>query len=219
MSKEKIYCLPGLGLDHRLFNRLKLAHADLHFIDWLEPKESENLKAYSKRIAELLPPEPLSLLGVSLGGIVSIEISKIKKIKHLFLISTIKNTDEMPAFLKWMNRFPVNSNQLAKFAIDSSVALKPFYDKADVEGNEIFKEMVKKAKPNFINWGVNQISQWKQTEALTTPFTHLHGTDDLIFPIKNIDLALTIKGGTHFTIFNEGAKISVIIDEKLKLLS
>ena len=215
MSKEIIYCLPGLGLDHRLFNRLKLKHAELRYIDWLEPGKDENLVAYAKRIAKLLPSDPISLLGVSLGGIVSIEISKIRKINQLFLISTIKNSDEMPAFLKWLNHFPLNNKQTAKFAMEASIALKPFYDRSDPEGIELFKSMVKSASADFINWGVKQISKWEQTEKLHTPYIHLHGTEDLIFPIKNIDRAITIKGGTHYTIFNQGDKISRIIDAEL----
>lgn len=213
MPREQIYCLPGLGLDHRLFSRLKLRNAELHFIDWLAPQDAEDLKAYSKRIAELLPTHPISLLGVSLGGIVSIEIAKIRTVNHLFLISTIKNRNEMPSFLKWMNRFPINSKQMAHFAMNASVALKPFYDKADKEGNLLFKEMVQATQANFINWGVNQIAQWDNTAPLNADFTHIHGTEDLIFPIKNIDRAITIKGGTHFAIYNDAEKISAIIDD------
>jgi len=216
LKKELIYCLPGLGLDHRVFKHLKINHAELKFIDWIDPEEEEGLESYANRMSNILPTEvAYSLLGVSLGGIISIEISKIKPVKHLFLISTIKNVDEMPTYLKWMNKFPLKNQQAAKFAVDASIALKPFYDKTDRSGQELFKSMVKATKTNFINWGVKQIGKWQQKGLPKIPFSHYHGTEDLIFPIKNVDQATTIRGGTHYMIYNDGEKISGLIDREL----
>lgn len=212
MKKETIYCLPGLGLDHRLFEKITIPNADLHFINWLDPLKGESISSYAKRISNEIKDDDFSLLGVSLGGIISIEIAKFRSVNHLYLISTVKSVDEMPTYFRLMNRFPINTLNTTKFAMEMGVTLKPFYDQADQNGNQLFEKMVKEANPNFINWGVRQISQWESKEPLQTPFTHIHGTDDLIFPIKNIDEAITIKGGTHFAIYNNAEKISRLIE-------
>ncbi len=39
-------------------------------------------------------------MGMSLGGILAIEISRIKKVESLFLISTVKNKSEVPSIFK-----------------------------------------------------------------------------------------------------------------------
>ncbi len=217
-KKIPLYCIPGLGLDHRLFGKLNLPSAELHPIDWIKPEGKETIKDYAKRLASVIPEdEEVSLLGVSLGGIMSIEIAQIRKVKKLYLISTVKSAAEMPKYMAWLDRLPEQSKTAAKFAIEASITLKPFYDRATAEGNELFHKMVRSANIDFINWGVKAIAKWKGIEALETPFLHLHGTEDLVFPIKNIDQALTIKGGTHYTIYNEAEKISNIVEKDLRL--
>lgn len=216
MSKTKIYCIPGLGLDDRLFQKLNIPNAELHFLNWKKPLNDENIQAYAKRLARVLPDdENLCLLGVSLGGIVAIEIAQLRKIKKLFLISTVKNQDEMPKYMSWLDKLPQKSQTAARFGIDASIALKPFYDNADKQGNKLFHDMIKAADIEFINWGIHQIAKWKFLGDIHTPFLHIHGTNDLIFPIKNIDQAITIKDGTHFMVYNQADKISKLISESL----
>ena len=216
MNKEILYCIPGLGLDHRVFEKLQLNHFELRFLDWIPAKKEESMSSYAKRLANGIEANSFSLLGVSLGGIAAIEISKIKKVNQLILISTIKHQDEMPMYLKWMNKFPANRVGAAKMGIELSIALKPFYDKANKKGNELFQTMVRDSSPEFINWGVRVISKWESKTPIKVPYLHLHGTEDLVFPIKNIDNAVTIKGGTHFMIYNDATIISTRIDDYLK---
>ena len=203
-----MYCIPGLGLDHRVFEKLELPDFELRFLDWIPAKTEESMPAYAKRLINGIETNSFSLLGVSLGGIAAIEISKLKKVNRLILISTIKHQDELPVYLKWMNKFPANQVGAAKVGMELSMALKPFYDKANKKGNELFQKMVRDSSPQFINWGVRVISQWEIKDAIETPYLHLHGTEDLVFPIKNIDNATTVKGGTHFMIYNDAKKIS-----------
>lgn len=219
MSKTKIYCIPGLGLDDRLFQKLKIPNAELHFLNWKKPLIDENIHAYAKRMAEEIPDdENICLLGVSLGGIMSIEIAQFRKVKKLILISTVKNQDEMPKYMSWLDKLPKSSQTAARFGIDASIALKPFYDNADKIGNKLFHDMIKGADIEFINWGIHQIAKWKFKKEIQVPFIHIHGTNDLIFPIKNIDQAVTIKNGTHFMVYNQAEKISSIIEKSIEQL-
>jgi len=216
-KKVKIFCIPGLGLDRRLFKKLNIPEAQLHFLDWIKAEEKESLKAYAKRLSDQLPTdEAISLLGVSLGGIVSIEIAQIRKIEKLFLISTVKNKSEMPGYMSWLNHLPTKNDTAARLGIDATIMLKPYYDNADSSGNKLFQEMMKSADIDFVNWGIHQVAQWKFKKELQIPFLHIHGTNDLIFPIKNIDEAVTIKGGSHFTVYNEAEKISKIISREIQ---
>ncbi|MEQ8908956.1 MAG: alpha/beta hydrolase [Vicingaceae bacterium] len=218
-SLPTVYCIPGLGLDHRLFELLELPNAKIVALDWIEPLEEETIADYAKRFAEEKIPveESTYLLGVSLGGIMSVEIARFRNIKKLYLISTLKNSSERPKYMAWLDKLPNQSKNAARFAIEASIALKPFYDKASQAGNELFHKMVKSASIDFINWGIRAIARWSFEDEVTTPYLHLHGTEDLVFPIKNIDHAVTIKGGTHFMIHNDAAKISKLIEQDLKL--
>jgi len=216
-TDKVVYCIPGLGQDKRVFNGLEIAGAELRFLDWIEAKEEEDIATYAIRFAEQIEKDHpnLYLLGVSLGGILAIEIARHLSVKKLILISTVKNRAEMPPSFEWMGRVPVKSNSLPKFIIEAQVTLKPFYGKANQEGIELFGKMLKSASLDFIRWAWNSIPEWKYKKEPNTPFIHLHGTADLVFPIKHIDQAITLKGATHFAIFNDMKKINGILSKHI----
>lgn len=212
-AKKIVYCIPGLGQDHRVFEGLQIEHAELRFIDWIQAKEDEDIPAYAARLAEQIENVPnLYLMGVSLGGIMSVEIAKLIPVQKLILISTVKNRAEMPPSFEWMGKVPVKSNSIPKFLIDAQVILKPFYGKANEKGMELFEKMLKSSSLDFMRWAWNHIPEWNSKGEPKTPFIHLHGTADLVFPIKHIDQAITLKGATHFAIFNDKKKLNQLIE-------
>ena len=87
----KIYCFSGLGADERVFAFLKLNPPyELIPVIWIKPLEGEVLEEYSKRISENIETKnPFGILGVSFGGVVAQEVSKIVKPKFTLLISSI----------------------------------------------------------------------------------------------------------------------------------
>ena len=51
-QKPIIYCIPGLGLDHRLFEKLSISGVELKYIDYIEPLSDEPIAGYAKRLSE-----------------------------------------------------------------------------------------------------------------------------------------------------------------------
>ncbi|MFT6165360.1 MAG: pimeloyl-ACP methyl ester carboxylesterase [Vicingaceae bacterium] len=219
INKPVIYCIPGLGLDHRLFRKLSISGVELKFLDYIEPLDDEPVAAYAKRMADKIEDEVFSILGMSLGGILAIEISRLKKTEHLFLISTVKNKSEVPSIFKYMDLLPTKNKTASKLAIEASVAFKPYYDKSDAAGNKLFEAMIHAASHKMLAWGVKSISNWTYNEELTCPFYHLHGTADLIFPLKNIDKAESVKGATHYMVYNNAEEVSKRIEARIKILA
>ncbi len=217
--KPIIYCIPGLGLDHRLFEKLSISGVELKFIDYIEPLSDEPITAYAQRLSEKIEDTTFSILGMSLGGILAVEISRIKKVESLFLISTVKNKSEVPNIFKYMDLLPTKNKIASKLAIDASVAFKPYYDKSDAAGNKLFDAMIRSASVELLAWGIQEIANWKFNEEINCPFYHVHGTADLIFPIKNIDKAETVKGATHYMLYNNADDISKRIEARIEILA
>ncbi len=213
-SKKVIYCIPGLAQDERIFQKLKIKDAELRFLNWEKADPKDDIPAYAAKLAKRIDPQldEVYLLGISLGGIMSIEIADLMPIKKCILISTVKNKNELPATFEWMGKLPMKTNSIAKFVIDSQIFFKPFLDKTDKEGLKLFNAMLKSADLDFIRWAWNHLPNWKYNKKVKAPFVHFHGTHDLIFPIKNIDQAITLKGGTHYTIYNEAKKLNQLIE-------
>lgn len=219
INKHVIYCTPGLGLDHRIFGKLSIPEVELKFLDYIEPLNDEPIAAYAKRLSEKIKDNTFSIMGMSLGGILAIEISRIKKVESLFLISTVKNKSEVPSIFKYMDLLPTKNKTTSKLAIDASVAFKPYYGKSDTAGNKLFDSMIRSASVELLAWGVQQVSNWSYKEELNRPFYHLHGTADLIFPLKNINKAETVKGATHYMLYNNAEDISKRIEARIKILA
>ena len=91
-----IYCFSGLGADKRVFKHLKL-DANLIHVDWIEPFENESIKSYSKRLSLKIPEDGknFGILGVSFGGLIATEISKILNPKITILISSAETKYEL----------------------------------------------------------------------------------------------------------------------------
>ena len=54
----------------------------------------------------------------------------------------------------------------------------------------------------YLDWAIETILYWKQKETNETVI-HIHGDADAVFPIKNIQNCMVLKGGTHVMIVSK----------------
>lgn len=214
---QHIYCLPGLGADQRLFSKLKL-QAELIPITYVDAEINDTAESYAAKLVDQIKEENPILMGVSLGGILAIEISKLIPVKKLILISTIKTKDELPPYFSLVDHLPFNISKTAVWFKNYGEWLKPFYNKISKEDMELFKSMLIKTPDDFINWGVNAVSHW-QNETLNTDYIHIHGSLDLVFPTKWVNDYTEIKSGSHFMVVDKADLISPIINKALTLIT
>ena len=215
----KIYLIPGLGFDRRMFQKLDLSGFEIEFLDWIEPRRNELISEYAKRLAA--PIDDASdavIIGHSLGGVMAQEIAVFKKIKKLILISTMKSRKENPLQFKIIK--PLGIHHF--FTKELSNATVKFwgkkYDYAPGEEQELFKKMIGKQSNHYLKWALKQISTWKKkNDENETPFIQIHGTNDKNFPIGLIEKPdYVIENGGHFMAFNRAEEISKIIRAELR---
>jgi pimeloyl-ACP methyl ester carboxylesterase len=89
---SKVYLISGLGADSRLFKNVVLpAGYEVVLVDWLIPSYTDTLITYSQKIINQYSINKDSIvIGVSLGGMISVEIAKQVKLDKVILISSIK---------------------------------------------------------------------------------------------------------------------------------
>lgn len=211
---KTIYCISGLGADEKVFRNLHFRGYKMKYIPWLVPEKREKINAYASRMAAHITEESPVLLGVSFGGMMGIEIAKQLPMKKLFIISSIKNTVELPGWMKVVGKM-----QLNKFLPTRSYK---FTEKLDNDrlgvSNEEEKMMVRdyrrNADPVYVNWAIDQVLNWKNGWH-PDYLVHIHGDRDKMFPIKRINATHVISGGTHMMIYNRAAEISHCIEKEL----
>ncbi|MCG8577374.1 MAG: alpha/beta hydrolase [Flavobacteriales bacterium] len=204
MALKKIYCLSGLGVDHRAFQHLNLEGFEMVHIPWVKPLKGESLQSYSKRLFETVDlPQNYILIGVSFGGMVAQEFAKIQSPKQLFLISTIRNFHELP--LKFKLAKVLNLHQLLPISILKSANFYTNYlfGVHQKKHKRLLKEILKDTDPYFLRWALQAILHWKNNQQVSG--YRIHGDRDRI--LKAISPNLLIKEGGHFMIVTKAKEV------------
>ncbi len=147
------------------------------------------------------------LLGLSFGGMMCIEIAKIIKTEKVILISSVKSFHEIPAWMRLTGKsrlhkiFPLRSFRLFEPVQNYNLGIE---NKAELL---LVREYRKNIGQQYTNWAINQIVSWKNDWQPGNLF-HIHGTNDHMFPIKNIKAEYIINGGGHFMIINRAAQVN-----------
>lgn len=209
---HRLYAIPGLGVDERLFSELRLQHAELRVLHWLSPLKRESLRDYALRLSKQIDvSQPFSLLGVSFGGMCAVEISKVLSPQKLFLISSAKTRSELPALIKLARYLPLHrlfgDAAMARLALRS----KGLFGVQKGEQAALFYSMLRNNPPHYFKDTISAIASWDNVQA-PEECVHLHGDADRLIPLRNIKNATAVKGGTHFMIMNHAAEISGHID-------
>lgn len=183
-------------------------------IDWITPLENETLQEYAFRISKNIIDDNTILIGLSFGGMLAVEISKIKKFKKIFLLSSAKTKFEIPFYYRVLGKFnllkiiPVSFLKNLNF-----VTYYVFGAKTNSEKN-LLKDIIKNTDEHFLKWALLQIINWKNIE-FSEEIIHIHGDKDIVLPCKYLKYNYLISGGTHFMTLNQSSKIEHIILENL----
>lgn len=210
-----IYCISGLGADERAFSRLDLGDYRVKVLPWLLPVAKETLKEYAIRMSQGITEENPILLGLSFGGMMSIEIAKLMPVEKVILISSIKSVKELPVWMRNAGKFKLNK----VFPIRSFKILEPIQNRRLGVTTREEKEMVRSYRKNaphaYTYWAINEVLNW-QNEWQPPSVFHVHGDADKIFPIQKINPTHVIKEGGHFMILNRAPEVSAILRQILQ---
>lgn len=206
----KIYGISGLGADQRVFKYLKL-NCEFIPIEWIQPIQDESLEKYALRLAQVIDTnENFGILGVSFGGLVATEISKILKPKLTILISSAEvNTELRPIFraiaylnfIRFIPSFFFNPPRKAAhfiFGTSKKQLLNQILDDTDLI---------------FAKWAVQELTRWKNETRLEHVLKICGTKDKLIPPPKDSSRIHLIEGGEHFMIVDRADEISRIINK------
>ena len=207
---KHIYCISGFGADERVFSKLDFGVFPIHFIPWLIPLKKESIAQYAKRMSEKIQHENPILIGLSFGGIMSIEIAKIITTQKIILISSVKSFSEIPLWMRLAGKSKLNKFlPLRSFRIIEPIEN---YNLGIENYNELnlVREYRRNIGGRYTDWAIHQILHWRN-QWQPANCIHIHGGNDHIFPLKNIKADYIIPGGGHFMIMNRAEQVNEII--------
>ena len=195
-----------MGADERLFQYLNLDGIEPVFIPWIEPHFDEKIDDYAQRMSTFITtPKPI-IVGVSFGGMMTVEIAKLIDYQQIILISSAKNRLDLPWHYRLSGRLnlhkimPVHFFKNIKFLRYFAFNVKQDFEK------KLLDDMADITSLNFQNWAINVISKW-QFDKILPRLTHIHGTADKVLPnYKSADIL--IEEGGHFMVVNKAERVS-----------
>lgn len=198
-----VYCMPGLAAKSTIFEKIELPEERfrIHWLDWLLPKKREPLKDYAARMCEEIKHKDPVLIGVSFGGVVVQEMSKMMNTRGVIIISSVKCENELPRRMRFARR-----SGLFRFLPTSLARHINFFEKIVVgefakKRIELYKKYMSVTDTLYLDWAIKNMVCWDQPKPLPG-IVHIHGDKDVIFPYKYIKGCITVPGGTHVMIVN-----------------
>lgn len=216
MKKKHLYFVPGLAANTKIFEYLNLSkeNFELHFLDWLLPsKIDESIQSYAQRMCENIHHENPILIGVSFGGILVQEMSKIIDCEKVIIISSIKSNKELPKSLKLAFVTGVYKLFPTKIIANIESYERYFFNDYLKKRAQLYKVYLSVRDEDYLQWAIYNVLHWQQEETLPN-IIHIHGNDDEVFPVKYIQNYIEIEKGTHIMILNKAQTISKILEKE-----
>ena len=200
--KQSVYLMPGMAADPRIFEYLSFPEElDINWLSWKIPNKNESLEDYAARMCEDIDhPEPI-LVGVSFGGVLVQEMSKIIKTEKIIIISSVKTHYELPPRMKFA-RYTGIYKYIPTGFLDYIYQIERLPVGNFIKKRiQLYKTYLSVNDKEYLDWSIKNIVCWQQ-EIAPENLIHIHGDQDLVFPIRYISNCITVKGGTHIMILN-----------------
>ncbi len=187
-----------------IFENIKLPEYQfkIHLLEWIIPIENETLQDYAKRIATKIEHQNPVLIGVSFGGILVQEMSKLIECKKVIVISSVKSKNELPKRLKVLkvtNAYKIlptqliaNIDHLSKFVFGKTINKRI----------KLYQKYLSVRDKLYLDWAIKQIIFWDQ-ENPDPKTIYIQGDHDMVFPHTCQGNCIVVKGGTHIMIINK----------------
>lgn len=205
---QDVYFISGLGADQRLFQFLNLSDVRPHYVRWITPEKSESWAHYAHRLLSQIDADEPILVGMSMGGMMAVEIGKIIPTKKIILISSAKTSREIPPYFRLLRVFKghewISYRLLTWLGLTFGGWLFGATCHAD---KQILKEIIHDTDETFFRWAWQRVATWKNSE-VPANLLQLHGNRDHMLPILFIKPDIVIPDGTHLMVLNKAEEIS-----------
>ncbi|MBN8854116.1 MAG: hypothetical protein BGO55_06965 [Sphingobacteriales bacterium 50-39] len=209
-----VYFISGMGADGRLFKHIRLPEGyQMHFVKWITPDENDTVPSYASRLVEQIDTtQPFALVGVSLGGIMSVEIAKLTTPVATVLIGSIPVAAHLPRYYFTLGNSLGLLRVLPGSLFKRAAKLKRVFTRESSTDKRLVLQMIDETDGNFLIWAMKAVLKWENKE-LPQPLWHIHGSRDMVFPIMLTHPSHTIRRSGHLVVMTHAAEVNGILQD------
>lgn len=208
---KPIYFVSGLGADERIFQWLRYDGFRPVHIHWIPPEKGESIEGYAQRLSEQIIDQRPTLVGLSFGGMIAIEIAKQIDVEKVILLSTVKQTSEVPIYFKLFRTFPIHRIFPFKSTLWAVYWLANWlFSPEGSEEKTLLKTVLKETDPHFLKWALHRVVSWRNYD-IPESVVHIHGKRDRIFPFYFVSPDYAVENCGHLMVMNRAEEISNLL--------
>ncbi len=213
---QNIYVISGLGADHTVFCKLNLPGYSLVHIKWIETIKGESLKEYARRLLPQIKEENPIVLGLSLGGMLSVEVGQLIPTQKVISLSSITAYAELPFYFKLAGWLRLQKILPIYFFSKGNRFTQWIFGVKQKDDREILNQVFVNLEKDFLYWALNAVLTW-ENKSKPENLHRIHGTSDMILPKrKNATYNAIIEKGTHLMLLDQHEVVSKAILAELK---
>ena len=180
-----------------MFSDWEIEGWEIRCIEYEVPERHATMNSYARQLAKQIDTsQNFALAGVSLGGMLAIEMTDWLDPRQVILISSAANSTEIPGLYRFFRHLPLHRILGGNFYKFSTLALQPLFEPMPRQEAQLFRSMIKDTEPKFMRRVVRCIVEWDRVGEVAGVI-HIHGTKDRTLPIRHTTPDLVVEGGTH----------------------
>jgi len=209
LTKE-LYIFSGLGADERAFQRLDFSDFTTTFIKWIVPLDNETIENYATRLLDQITTTKPTLIGLSFGGLIAVEVAKQIDTEKVILIASAKTKKEIPFYYRLAGQLGLHTLLPSRLLKSSNFITNWFFGTSSTFDKQILKQILIDTDPTFLKWAIDKVAKWSNITQTKNIF-HIHGTSDKILPLTFVNCNLKIINGGHLMTLNKAEQLSKIL--------
>jgi pimeloyl-ACP methyl ester carboxylesterase len=211
----KVYFISGMGADHRAFSYITLPKGfEAIHISWIKPDKKEPLAAYALRLAGAIrTSEPFILVGLSMGGMMAVEIAKKFPPVCTVLISSISLSGQLPLYYRLAGKLKANF-LLSPALLKRLAGLKKALTRRPSPASKLVSDMFRACDNEFFKWATCAVPGWDNHQ-VPQPLYHIHGKRDRVLPIRLTHPTQAVARAGHMLVMSHPAIVNAFLAEVL----
>jgi len=213
LTKE-LCIFSGLGADERVFQRLDFSDFSKTYIKWIVPQDNETIEHYATRLLDQITTTKPTLIGLSFGGLIAVEVAKQIDTEKVILIASAKTKNEIPFYYRFAGQIRLHKLLPTRLLKSSNFITNWFFGTSSTFDKQLLKQILIDTDPTFLKWAIDKVARWtNQTQ--TKKLFHIHGTSDRILPLSFVKCNSTIKNGGHLMTLNKADELNQILRQQI----
>ena len=213
MAKE-LYIFSGLGADERVFQLLDFSGFSTTFIKWIVPQDEETIENYVTRLLDQITTTKPILIGLSLGGLMAVEVAKQIETEKVILIASAKTKNEIPFYYRFAGQLGLHKLLPTGLLKNSNFITNWFFGTTSAFDKQLLRQILIDTDPAFLKWAIDKVIRWTNETQIKNIF-HIHGTSDKILPFRFVKCNSTIKNGGHLMTLNKADELNQILRQQI----